>query len=130
MRKSRRVATGLVGAVAALLAGCGNHSQTADCVDSQGRVLSDSYCQSNGGGGYGGGGHGVMVHSGGAHWVYGGNVTTSGGVSRVSGGSSAPSGSGDISSRSGATVRGGFGESGEGHAGEGHGGSGHGGGGG
>lgn len=121
MKKSRIVAAGLAGTVAALLAGCGNNSQTADCVDANGRVLPDSYCQSGGGYGggyYGGGGNTVIVHSGGSHWVYGGNVSTSGGVSRVSGGSSTPSGDGDISSRSGTTVRGGFGRSGAGHGGE------------
>lgn len=100
MRKSRMVAAGLAGTVAALLAGCSNQSQVADCVDAQGNVLPDSYCQSYSGGGYygGGGGNVVIVHSGGPHWVYGGNVTTSGGVSRVSGGSVTPSGGGDISS--------------------------------
>ena len=129
MRKSRIVAAGLAGTVAALMAGCGNNTQTADCVDASGRVLPDNYCQSYGGGYYGGGYYGgngvVIVHSGGPHWVYGGNVTTSGGVSRVYGGSTTPSGSGDISSRSGTTVRGGFGGSGEGHGGFGHGGEGN-----
>ena len=106
MKKSRIVAAGLAGTVAALMTGCGNHSQTADCIDASGRVLPDSYCQRYGGGGYGYGGNGgvVIVHSGGPHWVYGGNVSTSGGYSRVYGGSSTPSGDGDISSRSGATI--------------------------
>lgn len=131
MRRSRIVAAGLAGTVAALMAGCSQQAETADCVDTRGNVLPDSACQGyNGGsygGGYGGGGYGgsgvVIVHSGGGgHWVYGGNVVTSGGGRHVSGGSSSPSGDGAVSSRSGATVRGGFGRGGGGHGGGGHGG--------
>lgn len=121
MRKSRIVAAGLAGAVAALMTGCSNRSQTADCVDASGRIMPDNYCRGYGGG-YGGNGGVVIVHSGGPHWVYGGNVNSSGGVSRVYGGSSTPDDSAGIRSRSGTTIRGGFGRSGAGHGGFGHGG--------
>lgn len=125
MRRSRIVAAGLAGTVAALLAGCSQQAETADCVDARGNVLPDNACQNYNqgynGGGYGGGGV-VIVNGGGGHWVYGGNVVTSGGGRRISGGSSSPSGDGEAHSRSGATVRGGFGRGGGGRGGGGHGG--------
>ena len=124
MRRSRIVAAGLAGTVATLLAGCSQQQETADCVDARGNVLPDSTCQGYSGGGYGGGyggGNVVIVNGGGGHWVYGGNVVTSGGSRYVSGGSSSPSGDGAVTSRSGTTVRGGFGGSAEGHSGGGHG---------
>ena len=125
MRRSRIVAAGLAGTVAALMAGCSRQTETADCVDARGNVLPDSACQNYNqgynqgynGGGYGGGGVVIVNGGGGGHWVYGGNVVTSGGGRRISGGSSSPSGDGEVSSRSGTSVRGGFGGSAEGHGG-------------
>ena len=112
MKKSKLVAVGLASAVAALMAGCATQTQTADCVDAQGRVVPDNYCQSNYYGGY---------HP--YHWLYGGQIHSYGGYRTVSGGSTTPMVGANISSRSGMSIsRGGFGGSGDAHGGGGFGG--------
>jgi hypothetical protein len=111
MKKSALVAVGLASTVAALLAGCSTQSQTADCVDSTGRVLPDSYCQ--GGGTYYYSSNHYYYHP---HWIYGGHISTFHGYSRVTGGSFSPMSGASVSSRSGASIsHGGFGMSGFGH---------------
>jgi hypothetical protein len=100
MKKSAMVAVSLAGSVAALMAGC-SQTQTADCVGANGQVLPDSYCQNNGSGG--------AAYYGGAHWIYGGRLINRGGTQSVTGGSLTPSPSGEIDTRSGGTLRGGFG---------------------
>jgi hypothetical protein len=63
MRKSREVPITLLAALAAILsstAGC-SQDESRNCVDSQGRILPDSYCGSSSG----------IV--GGPHYVYGGS---------------------------------------------------------
>jgi hypothetical protein len=113
MKKSSIVAVGLASAVAALMAGCSTQSQTADCVDATGRVVSDSYCS--------GGGYYSSYHT---HWVYGGTYHSYGGYSHVIGGSTTPRVGASISSRSGTSIsHGGFGGFGASHGGFGHGGS-------
>jgi hypothetical protein len=126
MKKSKLVAVGLAGAVAAMMAGCTTRTQTADCVDTQGRVVTDTYCENS---------------SPGYHWIYGGRVSTGyyGGYHHIYGGSPMPMSGANISSRSGYSIshggggfggfggfsRGGFGGAGDAHSGGGaHGGGG------
>jgi hypothetical protein len=143
-RKSKSVPATLVVAVAATLIanGCGSFSdgvsdsnitEVRRCVDQNGKILPDSYCQ------------GPVPHNstivtfGSPQWVYGGNVqnneTGGGGASvgsTVKGYQTAPTEGADVVSSQGVSVghasggvvsaggdvsRGGFGEAGEGHGG-------------
>lgn len=116
MKKSKLVAVGLAGAVAALMAGCATQTQTADCVDAQGRVVPDYYCQNSGTT------YGYHPYY---HWLYGGHIHSYGGYRTVSGGSTTPMSGADITSRSGMSIsRGGFGGAGDAHGGFGRGGGG------
>ena len=96
MRKSDHVPLTLLASLA-LISGCRNSYETRNCVDSQGRIVSDSSCQTTGSGG-----------TAGYHYVYGGR---SGGHvgDQVVGGRSTPAESG--------VSRGGFGHSGGGEGG-------------
>ncbi|MDX6743452.1 hypothetical protein [Actinocorallia sp. A-T 12471] len=99
---SRAVKVGLLGTLSMSLTACGGGSHTADCVESRGlpgggyRVVSDSNCSDSSSSSY--------------RWYYGGN--SSGGV--VTGGSTLKPKKGSIKTKSGTTLRGGFGWSGGG----------------
>jgi len=114
------VAVGLAATVAALVAGCSTQRQTADCVDAQGHVMPDSYCQNTGSGYYSSGYHTYNHY----HWIYGGHIGSyAGGYRTVSGGSTSPAEGADVVSRSGMSIsHGGFGHSGFSHGAGGHGG--------
>ncbi len=136
-RRSQAIVTTLLAAAAtaamAMLDGCSHDtSTTARCVDQDGHVLPDSACRGGTGGGvyYGGGyGAGRLNSVRQPRWVYGGSGGTSVG-SRAVGFSTSPPADGEIATRSGTVIRGGFGGEGAAHSGFGGDGGGHGGGGG
>lgn len=97
---SRAVKVGLLGTLSMSLTACGG-SHTANCVENSAlktgyRVVSDSYCTGSSSSNY--------------RWYYGGTVA--GGT--VSGGSTLKPKKGSIKTKSGTTLRGGFGWSGGG----------------
>jgi hypothetical protein len=63
MKKSKLVSLGLTSAMALILVGCDDRREAQRCVDQNGLVVDDEYCQQQsappGGGGY--------------HWYYGGS---------------------------------------------------------
>jgi hypothetical protein len=86
MRKSREVKLTLLAAVALSMTAC--RSEHRDCVDKQGRIEPDSFCQATGGG-TGSTYHYIYGGSSGGHMgdaVIGGSSTPRGGFGGVGGG--------------------------------------------
>lgn len=108
MKMSRDVPATLVAAIAAaMLTGCSHPREVRRCLDRDGRLLDDRYCEQPARYPYRGGGGIVYIPS----FGYGGSYN--GG--RYSGFSRSPSGSADVVTPSGRTIsRGGFGSSGGG----------------
>lgn len=105
MKMSREVPATLVVAIAAaMLTGCSSPREVRRCLDRDGRVIADQYCENPGRYPYRHSGI-VFIPS----FGYGGSY--SGG--RVSGFNRAPSGNADVVTPGGRTIsRGGFGSSG------------------
>lgn len=105
MKMSREVPATLIAAIAAaMLTGCSSPREVRRCLDKEGRVIADQYCENPSRYPYRSGGI-VFIPS----FGYGGSF--SGG--RVRGYNRAPSGNADVVTSSGRVIsRGGFGSSG------------------